>query len=82
MSRFEKLKNRILDHAQRGNITFEELCNFVERLGFNCHPKATGHKVFTKEGIDEIINLQSGQNGKAKRYQVAQVAAIVLQYEL
>jgi len=57
MSRREKLKQKILDPQSQKNVTYDELCNFVERLGFTCKRKPTGHKVFTKDGIDEIINL-------------------------
>lgn len=82
MSRYNKLKEKILNPTAQGNVTYEELCNFVERLGFTQRQKASGHKVFTKSGVNEIINVQPGPNGKAKRYQVQQVADIVLQYEL
>jgi predicted RNA binding protein YcfA (HicA-like mRNA interferase family) len=82
MSSFSKLKKRILDPPQQKNVRFDDLCWFLERSGFQCRQKGSSHKVFTKDGIAEIINLQSGQDGKAKRYQVQQVADIVLEYNL
>lgn len=82
MSRFSKLKERISEPEAQNNITFDELCYVVQKLGFIHRKKPSGHNVFTKDGIPEIINLQPGQNGKAKRYQVQQVADLVLQYDL
>jgi predicted RNA binding protein YcfA (HicA-like mRNA interferase family) len=38
------------------------------KLGFELRIKGS-HHIFTKEGIDEIINIQP-KNGKAKPYQV------------
>jgi len=32
--------------------------------------------------IDEIINLQPLQDGKAKRYQIKQVRGIIIKYKL
>ncbi len=81
MSKLQKVKDKILDRAQRGNVTFDDLCYFLERSGFDSRQKGS-HKIFTKDGVEEIINLQCGPNGTAKRYQVAIVADIVLQYDL
>ena len=39
------------------------------------------HHIFTKEGIEEILNLQPKQ-GKAKAYQVKQVREMLLKYQL
>ena len=37
------------------------------------------HRIFYKDGIDEIINLQPNGN-KAKPYQVRQVRKLILKY--
>ncbi len=37
--------------------------------------------MFTKEGIEEILNLQPKQ-GKEKTYQVKQIRQIILKYKL
>jgi len=37
------------------------------------------HHIFTRDGIDEILNLQP-LHGKAKSYQVRQIRSIILQY--
>jgi len=39
------------------------------------------HHIFTKDGIEEIINLQP-KGEKSKPYQVKQVRNIILKYKL
>lgn len=39
------------------------------------------HHIFTKEGAEDILNLQPKQ-GKAKAYQVKQVRNVILKYQL
>jgi hypothetical protein len=39
------------------------------------------HHILTKDGIEEIINIQP-KNGKAKSYQVKQVREIIIKYRL
>lgn len=39
------------------------------------------HFIFTRIGVDEILNLQPA-NGMAKRYQVRQVRNAILKYRL
>lgn len=39
------------------------------------------HHIFTKSGVDEIINLQP-VGAKAKPYQVKQVRDLILKYRL
>ncbi len=39
------------------------------------------HHIFTKDGIEEILNLQP-KRGKAKPYQVKQVRNIIFRYKL
>jgi hypothetical protein len=39
------------------------------------------HHIFTKAGVEEILNLQP-REGKAKVYQVMQVRNIILKYGL
>jgi hypothetical protein len=49
-------------------------------LGFNERIRGS-HHIFTKDGIDEILNLQP-KGSKAKSYQVKQVRNIILNYRL
>ena len=39
------------------------------------------HHIFSKEGVEEILNLQP-KGGKAKAYQVKQVRHVILKYKL
>jgi hypothetical protein len=60
------------------NIRFTDLRRLLSRLGF--HERIRGdHHIFTREGVEEIINLQPLGGGKAK---VRQVRRLVLQYGL
>ena len=50
------------------------------QLGFEERIKGS-HHIFTKENVNEIINLQP-LNNKAKPYQVKQVRSLLLKYKL
>jgi hypothetical protein len=39
------------------------------------------HHIFTKEGVEEILNIQPIGN-KAKAYQVKQIREVILKYRL
>ncbi len=49
-------------------------------LGFEERIRGS-HHLFDKEGIVEIVNLQS-RGGQAKPYQVRQVRQVILKYKL
>ena len=80
MSQQDKLLAKILSGASDTNISFEQLCQLLIRLGFDERIRGS-HHIFTKEGIEEILNLQPKQ-GKAKAYQVKQVRETLLKYQL
>jgi hypothetical protein len=80
MSQRNKLLIKILRGASDANISFESLCQLLHSLGFEERIRGS-HHIFSKEGVEEILNLQSKQ-GKAKAYQVKQVRDIVLKYQL
>jgi len=80
MGKYQKLMIQILKGTSDKNISFNDLCNLLEKLGFNKRIKGE-HFIFYKEGIIEIINLQPA-NGKAKPYQVKQVRNLILKYNL
>lgn len=80
MSKFEKLLQKILSGTSDRNIDFQELCNLLSGLGFDERIKGS-HHIFSKEGVEEIINLQP-INHQAKPYQVKQVRTIILRYKL
>ena len=80
MGKYTKLLTSILSGSSDKNITFESLCRLLIRLGFEQRIKGD-HFIFSREGVDEIINLQP--LGKmSKPYQVKQVRQIILKYNL
>ena len=80
MSKVEKLYAHILMRRSDANVPFETLCALLKNLGFNERIKG-GHHIFTKDGIEEILNLQP-KDSKGKPYQVKQVRDIILKYRL
>lgn len=80
MSKFEKLLNKLLRGTSDRNFDFDELRTLILNLGFN-ERISSSHHIYTKGGIDEIINIQSKQ-GKAKPYQVKQVRNLIIKHKL
>lgn len=80
MGKYEKLLLNILRGGSDTGISFEELKNLLVRLGFDERVKGS-HHIFTRRGVDEIINVQS-KSGKAKPYQVKQIRTIIVKYQL
>lgn len=56
MSQYEKLLLRILRGTSDKNIDFDELVNFLEKLGFRVRVKGS-HHIFSRPDVVEIINL-------------------------
>lgn len=80
MSQYEKLLFSILSGTQDRNISFSELQTVLDRLGFQCRVKGD-HFIYTKDGVEEIINIRPIGN-KAKPYQVKRVRNLILKYQL
>lgn len=80
MSKISKFIFLILSGKSDSNIDFAELCRLLIRFGFDERIKGS-HHIFTKEGIEEIINIQP-IGSKAKTYQVRQVRNLILKYKL
>ncbi len=80
MRKHATLREKILAGNADGNIEFSALCRLLARFGFEWRVKGS-HHIFTRHGMDEIINLQPKGN-KAKPYQVKQVRMILLKYRL
>jgi predicted RNA binding protein YcfA (HicA-like mRNA interferase family) len=76
----DKLLEQILRGTSDANIPFSGLCQVLRSLGFAERIKGS-HHIYTKDGVEEIVNLQS-KAGKAKSYQVKQVRAIIVRYKL
>ena len=80
MGKKDKLLAKILLGNSDANIPFETLCELLRSLGFNERIRGS-HHIFTKENIEEILNLQP-KKGKAKSYQVKQIRNLILKYGL
>lgn len=80
MGKHEKLLIQILCGTSDANIPFDGLCSLLKHIGFEERMKGS-HHIFTKDGIEEILNLQPKGN-KSKPYQVKQVRNVILKYKL
>jgi predicted RNA binding protein YcfA (HicA-like mRNA interferase family) len=77
-------KRKLLD-AIRNNpagVRFSELVRLLEALGYRFDRKnGTSHTIYVHDTAP-TVNVQSGNNGMAKRYQVVQVLDIVDDHNL
>lgn len=80
MGKFKKVLDSILSGRSDANIRFVELVQLLSRLGFEQRVRGD-HHIFTKNGVEEIVNLQPKGTG-AKPYQVKQVRNLILKYKL
>jgi len=65
MGKYKKLREKILSGSSDSNIEFHGLCRLLNRLDFNERIKGD-HHIFTRDDIEEIINLQpKGSLGKS-----------------
>jgi hypothetical protein len=80
VAKYEALLARVLSGTADADIGFNELRRLLERLGFEERIRGS-HHIFTREGVEEILNLQpKGRN--AKPYQVRQVRSTIVRYQL
>ncbi|MDO9227105.1 MAG: type II toxin-antitoxin system HicA family toxin [Pseudomonadota bacterium] len=80
MGKLEKSLWQILSGKSDQNVVFTDLIYVLESLGFKKRIKGS-HHLFSKDGVEEIINIQP-VDGKAKTYQVKQVRAVIVKYQL
>jgi hypothetical protein len=80
MTRHEKLLLQILRGTSDANISFEGLRSLLRVLGFEERIRGS-HHIFTREGVEEILNLQP-RGSLAKPYQVRQVRRVIVKYKL
>lgn len=76
----DKFLERILRGTSDANIPFDQMCQLLRRMGFDERIRGS-HHIYTKEGVEEILNLQP-KGAKAKPYQVKQVRSMILKYKL
>jgi predicted RNA binding protein YcfA (HicA-like mRNA interferase family) len=80
MSKYDKLLVQILRGTSDLNISFDDLCSLLKKMGFEERIRGS-HHIFTKDKIEEILNLQP-KGGKSKPYQVKQVRNVIIKYKL
>ena len=80
MGKWEKLLLNVLRGTGDANVRFNDLCNLLERLGFEKRTRGS-HNIFRRAGIEEKVNLQKDGN-KAKPYQVRQVRDVIVKHGL
>ena len=80
MTADEKLLATILRGTSDANISFSGISRLLRQLGFGERTKGD-HHVFTRDGVEEILNVQP-RGSKAKPYQVKQVRNLIFKYRL
>jgi hypothetical protein len=70
----------VLSGVSDANIPFDGLRQLLFHCGFEERIKGD-HHIFTKRGVEEILNLQP-KGDKAKLYQVKQVRNVIVRYKL
>ena len=78
MSRYAKALQRLLTGTTDQTIRYDVLCSLPGRLGF----ASASHRIFSRDGVLEILNLQPRPDGTAKPYQIRQVRDVILRYRL
>ena len=80
MDRDERFLQTILGGRSDADIRFADLRALLVHLGFDERVRGS-HHLFNKQGVVEIINIQS-RGGQAKPYRVRQIRNIILKYRL
>ena len=81
MSKRLKFLMQLVNPAQASNLDFDALVNLLLFLGFDQRVRGS-HHIFTKPGLEEIINLQPAADNTVKPYQAKQVRELIIRYEL
>lgn len=80
MGKEMKLFEKLVSGRSDNNIRFSELKNLLKTLGFEERVKGS-HFIYYKDGIEEIINIQSNK-GNAKTYQVKQIRNLIKKHKI
>ncbi len=76
-----KLIEKITGGTANASISFRELRAMLEHSGFTTRVKGS-HHIFSRVDVHAILNIQPLPDGKAKPYQVRQVAEILLAHDI
>ncbi len=80
MTQRDRILSQILDGRSDAKVNFNELLNLLRSLAFSERIRGS-HHIFTREDVQEIMNLQP-KGAKAKAYQVKQVRQVPVKYRL
>ena len=80
MAKAEKILWHVLTGQSDANIRFADLRTLLLNLEFEERTRGS-HHIFSREGVNELINLQQDGN-MAKPYQVRQVRTVIVRYRL
>ena len=76
----QKTLDRLLRGQSDANVEFADLTVLLQALGFEERVRGS-HHIFVRPDVQELVNLQQ-DGSKAKVYQVRQVRAVILKYNL
>lgn len=82
MSKLAKLLLKLLAGNADANFDIDDLVQILTRLNFVERKTGGSHRIFTRDGIHGIINLQKTKDGKSKPYQVKQVRDFLVNNKL
>lgn len=70
--------------ASPANVRFRDLCGLLVRIGYALDRKHGSHLIYRHSSRRDlpIMNLQEGQAGKAKPYQVRQILGLIDAHKL
>ena len=80
MAKRRKIFERLMNGTADADLAFEDLCRLLRQLGFDERVRGD-HHIFTRNGVEEILNLQP-KSAQAKPYQVKQVRNLIRKYGL
>lgn len=64
------------------NVRFDDLIRVARAFGFELKRVAGSHHILAHPAMPDLLNLQPGPDGKAKPYQIRQLAALVERHGL
>jgi len=76
---------RLWARIQQGhvhNIDFNDFCRLIEAFGFFLHRLESSHRMYVRDAVAELLNVQPMRDGSAKHYQVRQFRDLVKEYDL
>jgi hypothetical protein len=80
VSKRQKFYQRLISGEADADIDFHDLCRLLILLGFEERIRGD-HHIFTKTGVEEIINIQP-RGAQAKLYQDKQIRNLIRKYGL